>query len=119
MYAIRGAVDVDSNTEDDILKASGLLFKKIIEKNNLSEVDLVSIISSATDDLNKAYPGKAVRDLGYTSTPILCLQEMNVEKSSRKMIRFLIHVDGKIDKENVRHQYLGKAQELRPDLAVK
>ncbi|MGM0602787.1 MAG: chorismate mutase [Bacillota bacterium] len=119
MYAIRGAVDVKNNTEEDILKASARLFKEIIEKNNLSENDLVSIISSATADLNKAYPGKALRQLGYTNTPILCLQEMQVEGSSRKMIRFLIHADGKVDKSKVQHQYLGKAKNLRPDLADK
>ncbi len=45
------------------------------------------------------------------------MQEMKVENSGRKMIRLLVHVDGKVDKSQVKHQYLKKARQLRPDLA--
>ncbi len=117
MYALRGAISVDSNTEEDIIKATKTLMKKVMEENNLQEDDLVSIITSATDDLDKAYPGKAIREIGYELTPILCLQEMKVEKSSSKMIRLLLHVNGEIDKNRANHQYLKKAKKLRPDLA--
>lgn len=117
MYALRGAISVESNTEKDIIKATKKLMKSVMEENNLQEEDLVSIITSATDDLDKAYPGKAIREIGYKLTPILCLQEMKVEKSSSKMIRLLLHVNGEIDKSRVNHQYLKKAKNLRPDLA--
>ena len=116
MYALRGAISVEENTEKAIINATKELMKKLVEENNLKEENLVSIITSATDDLDKVYPGKAIREIGFKLTPILCLQEMKVENSSAKMIRLLIHVDGNQAKPKVKHQYLKKAEKLRPDL---
>ena len=116
MYAIRGAISVEKNTADNILKATKKIMNKIVDENKLKKEELVSIISTTTKDLDKVYPGKALRELGYNLTPILCLQEMKVENSSEKMIRLLLHVDGNIDKSKVKHQYLKKARSLRPDL---
>jgi len=116
MYALRGAISVEENREEDISNATKELMNKVMEENNLIEEDLVSIITSATDDLDKVYPGKALRDIGYNLTPILCLQEMKVENSSSKMIRLLLHVNGNKNKAELKHQYLKKAKKLRPDL---
>ena len=88
-----------------------------MKENKLQKDELVSIITTTTDDLTKVYPGKALREMGYKLTPILCMQEMKVEKSGRKMIRLLVHVDGNKNKDQVEHQYLNKAKQLRPDLA--
>lgn len=117
MYALRGAISVESNTEENISKATKNLMLKVMQENDINEDDLVSIITSATDDLDKVYPGKAIREMGYKLTPILCLQEMKVENSSSKMIRLLLHVNGERDKKKLNHQYLKKAKKLRPDLA--
>lgn len=116
MYALRGAISVESNSEEAISKATKKLMNKVMEENNIDKSDLVSIITSATDDLDKVYPGKAIREIGYNLTPILCLQEMKVENSSGKMIRLLLHVMGDRDNKNLNHQYLKKARKLRPDL---
>lgn len=116
MYALRGAISVKDNKEKYILEATKALMTRIMQENKLKENDLVSIITSATDDLTKVYPGKAIREIGYNSTPILCLQEMKVENSSEKMIRLLVHVDGQKENNKIKHQYLKKAKKLRPDL---
>ena len=116
MYAIRGAISVETNTEKNILAATKELMESLMQENSLQEEDLISIITTATDDLNKEYPGKAIREIGYNLTPILCMQEMKVDNSSEKMIRLLIHVAGKKNKSEVKHQYLKKARNLRPDL---
>jgi len=116
MYALRGAINVKDNKEEDILEATKTLMKEIMQENKLKESDLVSIITSATDDLTKVYPGRAIREIGYNSTPILCLQEMKVENSSKKMIRLLVHVDREKNKNQVKHKYLKDAKKLRPDL---
>ncbi|RCW61989.1 MULTISPECIES: chorismate mutase [Halanaerobium] len=116
MYAIRAAISVDKNTEEDILKATKEMMQSLMQENELKKEDLVSIITTTTDDLTKVYPGKALREIGYNLTPILCMQEMKVENSSQKMIRLLVHVDGRKDKSQVKHQYLKKAKKLRPDL---
>ena len=116
MYAIRGAISVEANTVKNISAATKELMKSLMQENLLQEEDLRSIITPATADLNKAYPGKALRELGYNITPILCMQEMKVENSSEKMIRLLVHVNGNRKKEEIKHQYLKKAKKLRPDL---
>ncbi|MFW5737031.1 MAG: chorismate mutase [Halanaerobium sp.] len=116
MYAIRGAISVQKNTEEDILEATKEIMQSLMQANNLKKDDLISIITTTTDDLTKVYPGRALREIGYYLTPILCMQEMKVENSSQKMIRLLVHVNGNIDKSQVKHQYLKKAKNLRPDL---
>ncbi len=116
MYAIRGAISVEKNTEADIVEATKDIMQNLMQENELQKEDLVSIITTTTDDLTKVYPGKALREIGYNLTPILCMQEMKVENSSQKMIRLLVHVDGDRDKTQVKHQYLKKAKRLRPDL---
>jgi len=116
MYAIRGAISVEENTADDISAATKEIMQRLMQDNELKKEDLVSIITTTTDDLSKVYPGKALREIGYNLTPILCMQEMKVENSSQRMIRLLVHVDGNRDKRKVKHQYLKKAKKLRPDL---
>jgi len=116
MYAVRGAISVEENTVENISAATKEIMQSLMQDNQLEEKDLVSIITTTTDDLDKVYPGKALREIGYNLTPILCMQEMKVENSSQKMIRLLVHVDGNKDKRKVKHQYLKKAKKLRPDL---
>lgn len=116
MYAIRGAISVKKNTVNDILEATKKIMQSLMQENKLQEEDLISIITTTTEDLTKVYPGKALREIGYNLTPILCMQEMKVESSSQKMIRLLVYVDGNMDKTQVKHQYLKKAKQLRPDL---
>ena len=116
MYAVRGAISVEENTVENISAATKEIMQSLMQDNQLEEEDLISIITTTTDDLDKVYPGKALREIGYNLTPILCMQEMKVENSSQKMIRLLVHVDGNKDKSKVKHQYLKKAKKLRPDL---
>jgi len=116
MYAIRGAISVEKNSAKDILKATKKIMQNLMQENELQKEDLISIITTTTDDLTKVYPGKVLREIGYNLTPILCMQEMKVENSSQKMIRLLVYVDGTRNKSQVKHQYLKKAKHLRPDL---
>ncbi|SFL06319.1 chorismate mutase [Halanaerobium salsuginis] len=116
MYALRGAISVENNKAEDIRIATQELMQDLMQANELNESELISIISSATNDLDQLYPGKAIRELGYQNTPILCLQEMKVENSSPKMIRLLIHVDGSKESALLKHSYLKRAKNLRPDL---
>ncbi len=117
MIAIRGAITVKENKKQDILTATKRLYERIVEKNNVESEEMVSIIISATKDLDKVYPAVAIRELGVVDVPLLCVQEMFVEGSLAKTIRVLIQVDtDRLDKKSVRHVYLEGAKKLRPDL---
>lgn len=114
---IRGAVCAESNQPDAILSATRSLLEWIGAANELSTQDLVSVIFTATPDLDAAYPARAAREMGWTQVPLLCMQEMAVDAGLKRCIRVLIHWNTERSPEAVHHIYLGEARALRPDLA--
>jgi chorismate mutase len=113
---IRGAIDVEVDEPQAIFEATKKLLKKILEVNNLQKENIINVFFTATHDLKSAYPARAARDMGWTMIPMMCLQEMEVIGSLPRCIRVLLQVEGYVNKE-VKHVYLGKAQQLRPDLS--
>src|SRR5690554_4964994 len=116
MKAIRGAITVSKNSKKDICESSKKLLTTIIEKNKLKPEEIISIIFTATTDLDKAYPAAAARELGIKLIPLLCFQEMYVVDSLNKCIRILLYVDRNCKHEDIKHVYLREAVALRPDL---
>lgn len=117
MKSIRGAITVENNNKDEILKATEALLEAIISTNRLELEQIISIIFSATNDLDAAYPAVAARTLAITEASLLCVQEMNVENSLRKCIRILMHVDSQLKQSEMLHVYLKDAAVLRPDIS--
>jgi len=115
-FAVRGAISLSENTKEEILSKTKRLLEQIIQKNRLEYQDIVSIIFTATRDVDAAYPAVSARELGMTSIPLICCQEMYVENSLPLCIRVLMHVQLEEERE-LQHVYLGKAVMLRPDLA--
>ncbi len=117
---IRGATTVEYNKAEEILEATCTLLQNIVEKNGLSADniahDMVSVIFTATTDLDAMYPAVAARKMGWTNVPLLCMQEMDVDGSLRQCIRVLIHWNTERGQSDMRHIYLGGARLLRPDL---
>ncbi len=103
------------NTPEAILSSTHRLMSALIEKNRLSPENVVSIIFSATPrSPNAVYPAQAVREMGWSQVPMLCLQEMAVENSLTHCLRVLIHATLSFPPH---HVYLEQAQSLRPDWA--
>jgi chorismate mutase len=96
------------------------LLKKIITRNDLTVEnitrDLVSVIFTATRDLDAVYPAVAAREMGWTNVPLLCMQEMGVGDSLERCIRVLIQWNTERKQSEMQHIYMGEAQSLRPDL---
>lgn len=116
VVSIRGAITVEENTRDHILDGTLELLGKIEEENNLQKDRVVSMIFSATRDLDKAYPAKAARDMGYVNCGLMCFNEMSVVDSLEKCIRVMILYNSDDGQKVVRHVYLKGARVLRPDL---
>lgn len=115
MKAIRGATCADYNTQESIISATTELLLEIYKRNDLSLADsssIVSIVFSCTQDLTKAYPAYAARQMGI-NTALFCVQEMHVDNSLPMCIRVLITIDSN---KEMKHCYLKGAQELRRDL---
>ncbi len=117
MRGIRGAITVEKNEYDHILKATKVLLKKIIATNNITSSEIVSIIFTATSDLDRVYPALAARKIGFTDIPLMCYQELYVEDSLKMCIRIMIYVNRDCKHSEIKHIYLKNAKKLRPDLA--
>lgn len=115
-YAIRGAITTSENSREEILRQTRRLLSEIMQRNHIEIEDIISIIFTATKDLDAVYPAVAARELGMTSIPLSCCQEMYVAGSLEKCIRVMIHIQLK-EKRNLKPIYLDKAVSLRPDLA--
>ncbi len=115
-FGVRGATTVADNSRAAILEATSGLLTEIITVNHITLEDVASAIFTATPDLDAAYPAAAARELGWTQTPLLCMQEMQVAGSLRRCIRVLIHWNTEQTPGEIQHVYLRGAQALRPDL---
>lgn len=114
--AIRGATTVDENDKELIYSATEEMIRKILELNAVNEEDIVSIVFTATNDLDKAYPAVVVRKMGILNAALMCVQEMNVQGSLEKCIRVMITVEGNYKRDALKYVYLRNAVGLRPDL---
>jgi len=115
LYGLRGAVSVERNDTEDILRASSELISTLVERNSLDVEQVVSCIFTATNDLNAEFPAVAARNLGWERVPLLCAREIHVPGSLPRVIRVLIHHYAS-DEHVARHVYLGEAASLRSDL---
>lgn len=117
MVSIRGAITVSENTVSSILDGTRELLVEIEKENNIDRTNVISIIFSCTSDLDKAYPAKAARELGYVNAGLMCFNEMYVEGSLNKCIRIMILYNSILNQSDMKHVYLREAKTLRPDLS--
>lgn len=116
IISIRGAITVLENSVSSILDATKELLIEIERMNNINKDKVISIIFTCTSDLDKVYPAKAARELGYIDVGLMCFNEMHVEGSLDMCIRLMVFCDLNIEQKDVKHVYLRDAKILRPDL---
>ena len=114
--AVRGAIQVDADTRDDILTGAAELVRVVIDRNHLAADDFISIIFTATPDLTADFPAYAARLMGLTDVPLLCATEISVPGAMPRVLRLLAHVETDLSRMAVHHVYLRGAAALRTDL---
>ncbi|SHK49452.1 chorismate mutase [Pseudonocardia thermophila] len=114
--AIRGAIQVDADTREDILAGAAELVTAVLERNDLTSDDIISILFTATPDLTAEFPAYAARLLGLTDVPLMCACEIAVPGAMPRVLRLLAHVDTPRPRAEIRHVYLRGAAALRTDL---
>jgi chorismate mutase len=115
LYALRGATSVEADERAAILSATTELMHELLARNGLAADDLVSCLFTLTPDLHAEFPAVAAREMGLSSVPLMCAQELAVEGSMPRVIRVMVHcylADGR----SPQHVYLGDAVRLRLDL---
>ena len=114
---VRGAITVEENSARAILTATLRLLDQIVDENGIDPNEIAAVVFTTTPDLDAAYPAQAAREMGWTTVPLLCTQEMAVPKSLPRCIRVLILWNTERTRDRITHVYLGEAARLRPDLA--
>ncbi|MEY4409234.1 MAG: chorismate mutase [Actinomycetota bacterium] len=115
--AIRGAIQLDSDEREHLLRSTAELVTKVLHENNLATADLISIWFSATPDVTSEFPALAARELGLGDVPLMCSVEMDVVGAMPRVIRLMMHVETKLSRSEIKHVYLRGAAKLRTDLA--
>ena len=114
---IRGAITVPENSPQSILAGTTELLEAMLARNNITDHTFIaSIIFSTTPDLNAVFPAAAGRELGLTSVPLICYQEIAVPGALPLAVRILMHVNTRAPQDAIEHVYLRGAVVLRPDL---
>lgn len=115
--AIRGAIQVESNTVDGIHSAVKELLSAMLSANDLKASEVISVIFTATPDLNADFPAAAARDIGFGAVPLICASEIDVPGALSHVIRVMLHCNTTAKIEDISHIYLNGAMALRRDLA--
>ena len=113
---VRGATSINENTEKAILSSTRELLTEMIEKNEIDHSKISAILFTATKDLDKVYPARAAREMGFRDIALMCMQEMNVADSLPMCIRVMIMWNTGKHLNEIIHVYLRGAKKLRPDI---
>lgn len=115
--AIRGAVQVEANTPAAIAAGTQELLLEILKANGLTPEDIISVLLTATPDLDTAFPAAAARQVGFESVPLLCAVEIDVEGALPRTVRAMATVETELKRSEIAHIYLHGAKALRQDIA--
>lgn len=115
--AIRGAIQLDVDEREHLLKSTAELLTKVLHANNIENSELISILFTATPDITSEFPAVGARELGLGDVPLMCFVEMNVVHALPRIIRIMVHAELKQQRSEIQHIYLRGATALRKDIA--
>ncbi|WP_449418279.1 chorismate mutase [Phormidium nigroviride] len=114
--AIRGATTASENSVEAIADAVRELLDELEGLNEFDPEMIISVTFSVTRDLDAIFPAAIARDRPrWANVPLLDVQQMHVEGSLQRCIRFLIHINLPENHTQIYHPYLRGAKNLRPD----
>ena len=120
MYSrgVRGAITVETDSPEQIERATVELYSKIIELNSINTADISHVIFTLTKDLKSAYPAKFLRQhFDVSDVPLICMNELDIDGSLEKCLRVLVVFNTQKSQQEIHHVYLKEAKKLRPDIA--
>jgi chorismate mutase len=114
--AVRGATQLERDEREHLLERTSEMVQAVLDRNGITEQNLISIIFTATPDLVSEFPAYAARQIGITDVPLLCARELDVAGAMPRVVRMLAHVETDLGRDAVQHVYLHGARALRTDL---
>jgi chorismate mutase len=116
--AIRGATTARENSVEAISEAVLELLIELEARNQLDPQNIISVVFTATRDLDAVFPAQVARQRPHwDGVALMDVQQMYVAGSLPKCIRFLIHANLPVE-QPIEHPYLRGASNLRPDWAM-
>jgi chorismate mutase len=95
------------------------LLDELEAHNQLDPDEIISAIFTTTQDLDAIFPAAIARERPqWDNVALLDVQQMHVEGSLERCIRFLIHVNMPVSHAKIYHPYLRQAKNLRPDWSL-
>ena len=114
--AVRGATQLREDSREHMLERVAEMVSGVMDANDLSVDDFISIVFTATADLRSEFPAYAARQLGFDDVPLICARELEIEGSMPRVVRMMAHVETHLSRAEVTHVYLHGAAGLRRDL---
>ena len=112
---IRGATTASGNSVEEIEEVVVELINELISRNKLLKTNLLSIIFTATKDLDACFPASIARKYnGLDSVAFLDCQQMHVSNDLDFCIRIMAQVSLP-QNSSLKHPYLRGASKLRSD----
>ncbi|MFV0534516.1 MAG: chorismate mutase [Cumulibacter sp.] len=115
--AVRGAVQIDRDDVTELHEATAELVSAVMERNDFTIDDMISVIFTVTPDLTSDFPAHAARLMGFTDVPLMCSTEIPVPGALPRVIRLMAHVETDKARAQIQHVYLRGAAALRRDIA--
>ena len=115
--AIRGAIQLDVDEREHLLKSTAELLSKMFHVNDIQSGQIIDILFTATPDIKSEFPAVGARELGLGDVPLMCFVEMDVAGALPRVIRVMIHAEMDTPRSEIQHVYLRGAVALRKDLA--
>ena len=117
MRGIRGAITVEENTAEAVMEATREVVVAMLEANEVKTEDIGAAIFTATEDITAVFPAKGARAFpGFELVPLFDARQMDVDNALDHCIRVLLLVDTDKTQREIKHIFLGRAKNLRPDL---
>lgn len=108
---------MEANSTEAISAGTKELLSEILKANGLAVEQVISVILTATPDLNAAFPAAAAREVGFEATPLLCAVEIDVVGALPRVVRAMVTVESEVKASDISHIYLAGAKALRRDIA--
>lgn len=114
--AVSGAIQLEVDERGHLLKSTAELVTKMLHINNLNTDQLVSILFTATADINSEFPSNALKALGLGDVPTASFLEMSVSGAMPRIIRVIMNVETSSARTEIQHVYLRGAEQLAEEV---
>lgn len=111
--ALRGATTLESDTKEQMFERVPALLAEMLQANQITPADVISVLFTATGDIHCAFPATAARTVGFGDVPLICATELDIDNATPLCVRVMMQIQTERAREDLHHIYLEGAKNLR------